>query len=1287
MFNHDFRYETQCINWVQDAQYQFQPCRVLLDSGAEASLISESCAKRLNLKRTCVNIPIKGINSENQCNSNGYVNLIIKSKFNSYRISTNALVLPTLCNFIPSFEIDSHNINNIRCLQLADERFDQPGSIDIVIGSDLFFNVLLKGRYYLNNSLVAQNTIFGFVVAGKVINNQADQRRICHVNVEINELLQKFWNIEELNNRKIHLSEQEIQCETEFKNKHYRDSSGRYVVSLPFKSDLLLLGESKPATIYSLKMLENRFKRDPNLRDQYVQFMDEYLQLGHMKLVTDKKQIADQYTYYIPHHAVYKESSTTTKLRVVFNASKATSTGISLNDKLLVGPTVQDDLTSILMRFRTHKYALTADIAKMYRQIRVDEKDTKFQRICWRTSTFDPILEYELLTVTYGTACAPYLATKTLNQLAADEQNNFPIASDIVQNSFYVDDLMTGAESVETASELAIQLLDLLKSGGFELRKWASNSREVLINIPESARELEISRSINELEDTTIKTLGLSWNIEGDYFFFSPILPDITSFTIRSILSTIAKIFDPMGWIAPCVIKTKIIMQKLWMSSVDWDDELPQHILVEWLEFYNDLNNISQLKIPRWVPFISQKLELHIFSDASEKAYAAVAYLRIHGTNDEVSVHLLASKTRVAPIKQVRLPRLELCAAHLASKLAQKIQNSFKCQNLRTFAWTDSQIVLAWLSDHPRRWTTFVANRTSEILSIIARPQWHHITSKANPADSASRGINASNLRDLNLWWRGPDLLWNESIDKWLQPSTILNTNEEERKTVLMTTISSSDIISRFSSFFKLRRIIALCMRFITNCRVSKENRTYDYISVKELNLAANILYKIAQHESFAEEIELINQNKPLPNKNKLAAYVPFLDEQGVLRVGGRLNESNLQFNQRHPVILSKNHPLTELIVRDYHLIHLHAGQRLLSCLISLNYFIIGNKSLIKQIIYKCVKCIRYKAQVQQQLMGNLPSVRVTPARPFQHCGVDYAGPLNVRSWKGRGAKTYKAYISLFICLSTKAFHLELVKGLSTDDFIAAFKRFCARRGLCQTIYSDNGTTFIGANRHFKELGELLKSKSHQYMVTKYASEKTIEWKFIPPSAPHFGGIWESGVKLVKHHLRRQMGNALLTFEETSTLLCQIEALINSRPIAVNPDADEPELLTPAHFLIGSNLNSVPEEDTRNTSISPLKRWNYVQKLHQSFWRNWNLQYLIQLQRRNKWKTMSKNLKLDDVVLIKEDTLPPGAWAMGKVMALHPGKDNIVRVVTVKTKSGHFKRPIHKLILMTKDNY
>lgn len=408
----------------------------------------------------------------------------------------------------------------------------------------------------------------------------------------------------------------------------------------------------------------------------------------------------------------------------------------------------------------------------------------------------------------------------------------------------------------------------------------------------------------------------------------------------------------------------------------------------------------------------------------------------------------------------------------------------------------------------------------------------------------------------------------------------------------------------------------------------------------------------------------------------------PFLDDDGILRVGGRLHRASIDENMKHPILIPHKSHFTNLLIAEAHERTLHGGPQLMLNYLRSKYWILNAKTLVRQCVHKCVTCVRHSKQTHQQMMGQLPKARVSAQKPFQCSGVDYAGPISIRSSKGRGHHSTKGYICLFVCMSTRAIHLEAVSDMTSQSFLASFKRFVARRGRVLDLWSDNGTTFVGSAKELRQLFNAERSMVASE-IADFLSMNGTTWHFIPPHAPNFGGLWEAGVKSTKHHLKRIIGTSTLTFEEMTTVLAQIEACLNSRPISLlsnNPEDSCP--LTPGHFLVGEPLVLVPDANYENSSISNLKRWHLTQKMLQNFWRRWSSEYLTQLQHRYKWADSKPEPEIGDVVLVREDGLPPARWLYGVITNKHPGLDNITRVVTIRCKNNEIKRPVSKLIIL-----
>lgn len=834
---------------------------------------------------------------------------------------------------------------------------------------------------------------------------------------------------------------------------------------------------------------------------------------------------------------------------------------------------------------------------------------------------------------------------------------------------------------MDTAKEVQTQLMHLLKAGQFNLRKWISNHSEFLETITPDHREIVLP-----ICDQSTKALGIKWYPREDEFQFTINMSSSdVKMSKRSILSTISKLYDPLGWIAPVIVFAKIFMQKLWLQSIDWDETLSADLNKTWQQYYDELKSVEDIRIPRWLNGGAQQrsCEIHGFCDSSIMAYAAVVYLKIIDEAGSIHINLLMSKTKVAPIKQVSLPRLELCGAVLLAKLIKSVKETMHfSQEIKTHAWTDSTIVLTWLQSHPSRWKTFIGNRVSEIHTVLKENVWRHVPSKDNPADCASRGLNPSELKQHTLWWSGPQWL-KFSEDKWPILPVPTDTNLETRVAAhFLHEERDFKLIDKFSSLTKLLRTSAYVFRFINKCKRIYTGPISDQLTVEEINYSRIFWIKWTQKLHYPNEWENLHSGKVVSKKSTILNLSPFIGNDGLIRVGGRLRYADLRYNEKHQIILPTNGQFTRLLIDRTHADTLHGGTQLMLRVLRTEYWIINARNTIRHQIHKCTVCHRHKGQTQSQLMGDLPKARVTVSRPFTHTGIDYCGPINIRVSHGRSNKTFKGYIAVFVCLTVKAIHLEAVSSLSTEAFLAAFRRFVARRGLCSDIYTDCGSNFVGAEKELKsEMQQAIIQQSKE--VAEALCIKGIKWHFIPPGAPHFGGLWEAGVKATKHHLRRILGNSVLTFEELSTTLTQIEACLNSRPLyPMTNDPTDTSVLTPGHFLIGNTLLSPPEPSLLELQDHRLSRWQFVQKLVQTFWDKWSQEYLARLQQKPKWLTLNRNISVGDIVLLKDERLPPCKWLIARVQETHAGKDGIVRVVTLRTSNTMLKRPITKISVL-----
>ncbi|XP_076661083.1 uncharacterized protein LOC143364873 [Halictus rubicundus] len=877
--------------WIElrSSSGRSEKIRALLDQGSVVSIISENLSQRLRLPRSRVAVSITGIgNNAVACHST--TTFTVASCKTDAVYSLTAYVLRSLSNYIPARATTDYRLSHIRDLTLADENPFSSDPIELIIGADHYGLLLLDGlRKGKVNEPTAQNTTLGWILSGPVpsLTSSAPAALAnfhCNVSANLDTEFRRFWEVEELP-IVTRLSPAELKCEDHFQRTHSRTSNGQYVVRLPFiEGPPINIGSSLSAATTMFKRQENRLERNSEHSAEYSNFLAEYEALGHMVDITESLPILTNQAVYIPHHAVIREHSATTRIRVVFNASAKTGNGTSLNDHLLIGPKLQTDLAAVILRWRRYRYVFTADIAKMYRQILVDPRDADYQRILWRSSPAAPLQHFRLLTVTYGTSPAPFLALRVLQQLARDEGSKYPLALPVLRDQIYVDDCVFGADDPHLARQTREQVAALLKEGCFTLRKWASNDPALIADIDPTDHGLAVNKPLSPDDNLTV--LGIIWNLETDSFRFEVTITPVIPNTKREILSTIAKIYDPLGWVTPVVIVAKILMQRLWLQKCGWDDAIPSELRETWTTYCTQLPLLRSMSLPRWTGCgaHNRQYELHGFADASQNAYAAVVYSRVTTENGNIVVSLLAAKSKVAPLKSLSIPRLELCGVLLLCRLMTFIRTSLGESQCDVHCWTDSTITLAWINQPASRWKTFVANRVADIQQLLPQCQWHHVRSEENPADCASREMTVPQFLNHSLWWNGP--MWLHSPKtSWpcAVPRFDATTLLEERAPATLhvaTAPDQWDLASRFSSWPKLLRVTAYLLRFASKLRsplplsrslaLAKDGHSATFSETSallpdEIRKARTFWLKYIQRAVHPIEVRSLQQRLPVP--------------------------------------------------------------------------------------------------------------------------------------------------------------------------------------------------------------------------------------------------------------------------------------------------------------------------------------------------------------------------------------------------------------------------------------
>lgn len=1286
--------------------------RALLDSASQASFVTQKLAELLGVTQNKTSTTITGISNIKQSVEH-CVNLEVHSIVYPFKINVDCYVVPKITTKLPQSIVNISDLTIPPNCKLADDTFHTPGDVHLLLGADVFFQILLPQpeaqpsqsnaatsaeQHYKHPSLL--HTSLGYIVAGCSSSEANSSNKVVSLfcqecDSSLNDTLSAFWKSEQVPEIFPEKLPEHDYCEKLF-DETTKLEGNKFQVSMPLKVPLEQvnseLGESFHLAYERFINLEKRLHKNTTLFHAYKKFIDEYIQLNHAEVCNiNSYNMSKDPVYFLPHHAVIKENAQTTKLRAVFDGSMPTNKKISLNNLLLNGPVVQKDLFEILIAFRLERYFFICDIRMMFRCIELDPTQRSLQNILWRDSPDHDIKCIQLNTVTYGLKSSSYLATRCLIELARRYRDKFPLASSILENNTYVDDVLANNNSEQMLVEMQSQLVQLLALGGFQLHKWASNCNSVLKNVQNDTHN-EVTEVILNKQNMCLKALGVSFDIQNDTFKSTCPEPYLSqNDTKRDILSFISKFHDPLGLVGPIFVRAKVIMQSLWAANIDWDSAPPDEIRQRWLEFSRNLSQMKPLSMSRCVkPADAISCELIGFADGSSVAHGCCLYLRSIDSQGKVHVHLLCSKSRINPLKkELTIPRVELNAAMLLAKLTRKIHDTIHntLQVNETYLFSDSQIVLAWLKTDAAKLQTYVANRVRAIGELLHSCHWRYVNTGDNPSDFLSRGLQPQELENNKMWWHGPSFLQDKNYQfssKSEIPTQLPELKIKEVLNCAATTINDFNLIDKlkeFSSINKMTRVLAYVFRFCQSNAVREKG----FLKSVELNKALMYIVKHEQEQFYYNDIKsLKNQGNVSGNLKPLA---PFLDSSNVMRVGGRLQNASIPYASQHPAILPKGSSITELIIRDEHIKLMHAGQKLLLTSLRQRFWIVDGLRTIKKVIYKCVICFRMKAVATTQLMGSLPAPRVNACRPFQRVGMDFAGPVSVKNSRIRKPVIGKGYILVFVCFVTKAIHLELASDLTTETFLACFRRFIARRNLPSDVHCDNASTFKGARNQLDELYRLMASKSHQHQVQSFASSRGINFHFIPSYSPIFGALWESSVKSVKHHLKHVVAKALLTYEQLNTVLTEIEGILNSRPItAISADPTDFTYLSPGHFLTGAALNTYPEHDVKDKPVNLLRYWYITVNMKQNFWRYWSKQYLCLLQNRPKWRDAKPNVQIGSLVILCSDNTAPLHWPMARVTKLFPGKDNFVRTVEVKTPNGHtHNRCVSKICVLPVD--
>ena len=1284
-------------------------CLALLDPGSNSTFCTKAIMKRLGLKGNNIQTQIDTINPGDESNVEIIsMEVTTPKKGKNYFLSNVHAVdcIPGMRDSVATKK-DTGKWSHLANVPAADRIIDE---VELVIGLDnphlLRPQEVRPGNGMDDTDPYAVRYALGWAIHGPVdtVSNLTSDK-VPHCNFihskvsaspdNLSRQVERFWEIDgvqDLRSDKDSMSVEDKEVIQLWDNTVKR-VEGHLELPIPFKKDPPELCNNRPMVEDRSYSLKRRLKKDPELYVKYDKDVKELVAKGHAERVpADELDASLGLTWYLPIFNV-KHPRKPDKFRLVFDCA-AVFRGESLNTQVKQGPDLTNKLFGVLNRFRTGKVGIMADIETMFYQVLVKPEHRNALRfLWWPDGELDkPAQEFRMKVHLFGGIWSPCASTYALRYVADMQKcdENIKLV-DAVHNSFYVDDLLYSEDSPDEVVTFRKGIADLLLKGGFKLVKWASNHEKVMetISVHEHSKNLCLS---SDKFCPVEHVLGIQWDMEGDKLSIRTVDKHSPP-TKRGLLSTLASVYDPLGMVSPVIVIAKIIFQSECRLAKGWDEKLSVENMSLWEKWKENLSQLSKFNIPRCIKpseFNEQlTYSMHHFCDASQYAYGVVSYLRVQDSSGRVYCSFLTSKSRLAPMKVISIPRLELSAAALAVKVDESLLNELQIPLGKSTFWTDSMLVLQYINNHHKRFKVFVANRVADIQRRTESNQWKYVPSAENPADDISRGMSAKELVDNSRWVKGPVYLW-YSEESWLKMNIepqldLIKGDPEVCKKSTVLSLSSKveqnqldDFFIQYSSFHKLKKSVAWLRRFISWLKNRMNNRIIkfeDNVTVVEMEEAESVVLRYLQKNSYAEEIEVLKSGRCLPNNSSLYRLEPYLEDD-LLKISGRLKYASATHDQKHPVILPRQHSVTRTIASEIHIAAGHSGRERTLAEIRSKYWIPKARPLVNDIIRKCVDCIRYKGNCMQQRMADLPEERIVAGKPaFTFCGTDVFGPFLTK----RGRSREKRYGCLFTCFTTRAVHIEMLNSMESDAFINALNRFMCRRGIPEKMRSDNATNYRGAYRELLvEFNKMCKSNR----VQNHLLSKGLTWEYNPPYASHAGGVWERVIRSARNILNVLIKNQILDDERLTTIFCQVECILNNRPLV--PASDDPrdlEPLTPNHLLLlrpGYNLALTvtrPQDEFG-------RRWRHVQLVADKFWERWIKEYLCTIQLRSKWFVVRNNVAVGDLVLINDPNTARSVWPLGRVTETYTGRDGLTRSVKVRTINGEVVRPITKLLLL-----
>ena len=1211
---------------------------------------------------------------------------------NGWEVPLQFIELPTLGDHLKPYEAsppkfpDNFTYNH---------RLDVSMPVDLLLGTPSVWTFITSlPQSFKGSDYLLLGTTFGVVPCGKSgphrFEHDLREFALLTSNDRLMCTIEKLWSIDELANDNVDsLTLDEQSAVDAMRHFTEYDPVGHYYTTR------LLFKENDPncrdmtnnykSALRRFLSLEKRLERDPELKASYHEGMNSLIEAGVYIEAPDQTIFHERSTrcFLLPHQPVLREDSTTHACRIVFDASAGGIRG--LNTHLYAGPPCVQEILRLHLRWRQHKVAFTSDIRKCFLMIHMHESCWPYQAFFWRDKKGE-LKVFVCTRVLFGVISSPFQSNYCVLQNAtrAKEATNDPqlkLAADRIHSSLYVDDLLTGEADEESATRLRENIEKIMQEGSFELRKYISNNRQFMSKIPEERRAPDAYIHTFEFHNSQgaeyqTKALGIRYCPKDDSYRFGGFKDLDKEFTgsKRSLASVTAKVaYDILGYCAPYILEGRKLMQEAVRSKVEWDNMLDESLQIRVKEWLSVSHELDKLTLPRYLPF-KPGYEIYGYADASQGGYAAVCYSRSFNpdSNKQESQFILA-RCRVAPHKRKKtksgvenvkmtIPCLELLAALLLRDLVLTLEEEYNYPASQVTCYTDSQVVYFWCRDNPGTLIPFVGNRVKKIQEACLSFQYIP-TLENGAADMASRGALPKDLTS-DVWKYGPERL-RLPKNEW-EPFPVpasAKSNQEYlagvRKKRIIEAYAARIVCTDTEGEAKNILVKAPNLVFLLNTtryilRVRDLIKKTPFTGTQEEEKKRALLFWVrqVQKDHFAEEWHDLEKGNYVENTSKLAKLDPFIDpEEQIIRVGGRIEHSGLESTVVHPYVLPEKSQLTDLIIIDMHERWFHLKVDWLHYHLRLNCHIINARERIKHRIRGCPRCMRFGAKRQKVRMGNVPKSRLS-SQVWDVVSVDFAGPFKIHEgYTHKGSIMTDIFVAVFVDHASKFIVAEIVRGLSAPAFLTCLSKVCGSFGFPRILFSDNGTNF---KRSAKELRRMLIGQKK--IMDRFFIDKGIDWRFIPPRAPHRNGLCEAAVGTMKKALKVAYGSInFLTYAELESALKLASLAVNSRPLSsmsssasnkkLAPDFSPETVVTPNHLMFGRQIRFGSFEfgkfnTAQQTSVN--KRWRRRENQHNLFLQTFRKNYIHSLNQRHKWtRTQMRPLQVGDCVLVEKVALRP----------------------------------------------